>query len=189
MLSFENIIQKAVQEVDLPGAVVVGSDASGQTYFANAFGVRSLEKGKEEPMSLDAVFWLASSTKLMTVIAALQCVERGRFTLDEDVTRLLPELKDIDILTGFEEGTEEPILVRSKKTITLRYTHLFIEPDYSVPVQLFEPKAFIGVYFLLSIVVLPPGLILNSKTNLLTRSSTDTYLPIPRAFLMMFSTP
>lgn len=57
----------------------------------------------------------------MTSIAALQCVERGQFTLDEDVTRLLSELKDIDILTGFEEGTEKPILVKAKKTITLRY--------------------------------------------------------------------
>ena len=57
----------------------------------------------------------------MTAIAALQCVDRGQFTLDEDVTRLLPELKDIEILKGFEEGTETPILVKSTKKITLRY--------------------------------------------------------------------
>jgi CubicO group peptidase (beta-lactamase class C family) len=64
--------------------------------------------------------WLASSTKLMTSIAALQCVERGLFKLDEDVTRLLPEFKDVEILRGFEEGTEKPILVKATKTITLR---------------------------------------------------------------------
>lgn len=45
----------------------------------------------------------------MTAIAALQCVERGQFTLDEDVTRLLPELRNIDTLKGFEEGYEMPI--------------------------------------------------------------------------------
>ncbi|KAK0103623.1 hypothetical protein ONS95_005635 [Cadophora gregata] len=56
----------------------------------------------------------------MTAIAALQCVERGQFTLDEDVTPLLPELKDIDILKGFEEGTDKPILVKAAKEITLR---------------------------------------------------------------------
>lgn len=56
----------------------------------------------------------------MTSIAALQCVERGQFTLDEDVTRLLPELKDIDILKGFEHESEKPILVKATKKITLR---------------------------------------------------------------------
>jgi len=64
--------------------------------------------------------WLASSTKLMTSIAALQCVERGQFSLDEDITRLLPELKDIEVLKGFEAGTENPILVKATRKITLR---------------------------------------------------------------------
>jgi CubicO group peptidase (beta-lactamase class C family) len=63
---------------------------------------------------------MASATKLMTAIAALQCVERGQFTLDEDMTRLIPEFKDVEILKGFEEGTEKPILVKSTKKITLR---------------------------------------------------------------------
>ncbi len=56
----------------------------------------------------------------MTAIAALQCVERGQFTLDEDVTRLLPELKDLDILKGFEDETGKPILVKATKKINLR---------------------------------------------------------------------
>jgi len=72
-------------------------------------------------MPLDATFWVASCTKLLSAIAALQCVERGQFLLDEDVVRLLPELKDIDILTGFEEGTEKPIYSKPMKKITLRY--------------------------------------------------------------------
>lgn len=77
---------------------------------------------------MDATFFLASATKLLTSIAALQCVERGQFALDEDVTRLLPELKDIDILTGFEEGTENPTYTKATKTITLRY--IYTIPHY-----------------------------------------------------------
>lgn len=57
----------------------------------------------------------------MTSIAALQCVERGLFELDEDVTRLLPEFRDVEILKGFEEGTEKPILVKATKKITLKW--------------------------------------------------------------------
>jgi CubicO group peptidase (beta-lactamase class C family) len=71
-------------------------------------------------LELDALFWMGSCTKLMTSIAALQCVERGYFTLDEDVTRLLPELKDIEVQTSKKNETGAPVRVKARKTITLR---------------------------------------------------------------------
>ena len=52
-----------------------------------------------------------------------QCVERGQLKLDEDVTTILPELKGIQILKGFEKGSDgadKPTLVPNTKTITLR---------------------------------------------------------------------
>jgi CubicO group peptidase (beta-lactamase class C family) len=89
-------------------------------YYSKAFGVHSLkETDPVQPLQLDATFFYASSTKLLTSIAALQCVQAGQFTLDEDITRLMPEFKDVQILKGFNE-TGEPILVDSLKTITLR---------------------------------------------------------------------
>jgi CubicO group peptidase (beta-lactamase class C family) len=75
-------------------------------------------------MPIDATMWLASCTKLPTTVAAMQCVEKGLLNLDEDVSTILPELKDKDILTGFEndpDGKEKPILVKNTKIITLRY--------------------------------------------------------------------
>jgi CubicO group peptidase (beta-lactamase class C family) len=69
---------------------------------------------------------MASCTKLMTSIAALQCVERGQIGLDDDVSRVLTELRDIQIITGFKEGTEEPILKTAENKITLRQEHLFL---------------------------------------------------------------
>jgi CubicO group peptidase (beta-lactamase class C family) len=72
-------------------------------------------------VSIDTVVWLASCSKLVTAIAALQCVERGLFTLDDaaDVDRLLPEWKDLDVLTGFSED-QKPLLQPAKEKITLR---------------------------------------------------------------------
>jgi len=70
-------------------------------------------------MDLNATFVMASCTKLMTTIAALQCVERGQIGLDDDVSNVLPELQDIKILTGFKE-TGEPTYAKATKTITLR---------------------------------------------------------------------
>lgn len=71
-------------------------------------------------MKTDATMWLASCTKFITTIAAMQCVEKGLLSLDGDVTGILPELKGREILKGFEEGTQKPILVPSTKKITLR---------------------------------------------------------------------
>lgn len=71
-------------------------------------------------MDLDATFIMASCTKLMTSIAGLQCMERGQVGLDDDLGEVISELKDCEILTGFKEGTEEPILKRAENKITLR---------------------------------------------------------------------
>lgn len=56
-----------------------------------SFGTTALDSS--EPLKNDAVMWFASCTKLLTSICALQCVERGQFSLDstEDVERLVPE--------------------------------------------------------------------------------------------------
>lgn len=49
----------------------------------------------------------------------MQCVERGLIGLEDDVSLLLPELKDIQIFTGIEDG--KPVLKKAQNTITLRY--------------------------------------------------------------------
>lgn len=51
----------------------------------------------------------------------LQCIEKRLFTLDQDITTVLPEWKDPDILTGFDEETGEPILKKAKNKITIQY--------------------------------------------------------------------
>lgn len=70
-------------------------------------------------MTLDTTFWIASCTKLLTTIAALQCVERGQLSLDTDVSDILPEWKTAEILTGFNENGE-PQLSKTTPRITLR---------------------------------------------------------------------
>ncbi len=78
-------------------------------------------------MDLDATFIMASCTKLMTIIAALQCIEHGQITLDDDVSALLHKLKSPKILTGFKEGTGEPTYQKAKGFITLRSVFLVKE--------------------------------------------------------------
>jgi hypothetical protein len=144
MASLEQTFEAAVKNSDINGVVLAASDVKSKMlqcpnsryhcidlpankhllasyYYAKAFGVNTLKEGVDaKPLALDTTFWMASATTLMAAIAALQCVERGQFTLDEDITCLIPEFKDVEILKGFEQGTEKPILVNSTKKITLR---------------------------------------------------------------------
>jgi CubicO group peptidase (beta-lactamase class C family) len=88
---------------------------SGSFHYAKAFSDESLD-----PTETDAVHWIASSTKFVTTIAAMQCVERGQLDLDADIANVLPEWKDPQILTGLDEK-DEPIFRPATNAITLRY--------------------------------------------------------------------
>ena len=72
-----------------------------------------------KPLQTNTVMWVASCTKLMTSICALQLVERGKLTLDDPVYTHIPELKDFKVLKTFDnEG--KPVEVQHFKPITLR---------------------------------------------------------------------
>ena len=62
---------------------------------------------------------IASASKLITSIAAMQCVERGLIGLDDDVVALIPELQAIKILTGYD-NEDKPVLTTPKEKIRLR---------------------------------------------------------------------
>ncbi|KAK4960873.1 hypothetical protein LTR66_012827 [Elasticomyces elasticus] len=98
----------------IPGIAFAAIDRSGAYLTTNVSGVRS-SSGKE-PMKLDTVMWIASLTKLITVIACMQLVEQGKLALDDSkqIFELIPELKDVKYLD------EHMNLVERKGDFTLR---------------------------------------------------------------------
>jgi CubicO group peptidase (beta-lactamase class C family) len=70
-------------------------------------------------MTTDTLFWIASCTKAVTCVAAMQLVEDGRLGLDDPVGRWLPQLAEPKRLEGFDEAGQ-PILSPAKAPITLR---------------------------------------------------------------------
>ncbi|KAK4696536.1 hypothetical protein P7C71_g1395, partial [Lecanoromycetidae sp. Uapishka_2] len=117
MSSIEFSFEKACQDGTIPGAILMAADRAGTFTYAKAFGVRSLRT--KEPLELDSVLFIASCTKLMTSIAAMQCIERGQASLDMDVAGVLPELAKADILTGFDHD-RQPLFKKRENVITLR---------------------------------------------------------------------
>ena len=88
----------AVQAADLPGAIGLILDADG-TRYARAFGQADLASGA--PMRVETPVQIASMTKAIVTVGAMQLVEQGRLDLDEPIGKLLPELAEPHVLTGF----------------------------------------------------------------------------------------
>lgn len=81
--TIQSLLDEATSDATsgIPGAVFVAVDRTGAQLAANASGVRGLTE--KAPMTLDTIFYLASCTKLVTTIAALQLVELGFIRLDD----------------------------------------------------------------------------------------------------------
>ena len=73
---------------DEPGAVVLVSK-KGQIVYKKAFGIANLEFNI--PMQVDNVFWIASIGKQFTAIAILQLMEQGKLSLQDEITKFLPD--------------------------------------------------------------------------------------------------
>lgn len=107
----------AAESRALPGLVAVAGTTEEILYEAG-FGVRRI--GDAAPMSTDTVVWIASMTKVVTTVAAMQLVERGRLSLDQPASDVVPELAQARVLDGFHAGGR-PRLRPPKRPITLRH--------------------------------------------------------------------
>jgi methyl acetate hydrolase len=109
-------LEQAVEAGRVPGVIALAADDTGEIY-AGAFGMR--ERGSEIDMTVDTVVWIASMTKAITSVAAMQQVERGNLDLDAPLGVILPELASPLVLEGFDSAGE-PILRPARRPITLR---------------------------------------------------------------------
>ncbi|KAH6960081.1 beta-lactamase [Ilyonectria sp. MPI-CAGE-AT-0026] len=118
MPSLEETFTTAIAQGKIPGTILMATNKTGSFRYSRAFGPRSLHE-TEEALKLDALLVFASLTKLITTIAALQLVERGKWTLDDNVFDVLPELERLPILTKMKEGAL--VLTKRANGITLRH--------------------------------------------------------------------
>src|SRR4051812_24607039 len=109
-------LRRVVEAREVPGVVAMAAGEAG-TLYQGAFGWRDVENGPA--MMLDTVFRIASMTKAITSVAAMQLVEEGRLVLDAPVPDIgEPALNAPQVLDGFEVSGK-PILRAAKRPITL----------------------------------------------------------------------
>jgi methyl acetate hydrolase len=113
----DSILGRAAQTGEIPGVVAMVTNREG-TLYEGAFGRRVLDQAAA--MTPDTVGWIASMTKAVTGAGAMQLVEQGRLDLDAPALRIVPEIANAQVLTGFD-ATGQPQTRPPKRPITLRH--------------------------------------------------------------------
>lgn len=104
------VLQPFVDQHAVAGVVALVSDKD-KVLDVETVGWADL--ASRRPMTPDTLFWVASQSKPLAAVAVLLLVDEGRLSLDEPVTRWLPEFADLWI--------SEP---RQRPTTPLTLRHL-----------------------------------------------------------------
>ena len=112
----------AIEAAQLAGCVTL-TGSSTDIHSVESFGVMDIASNK--PMQCDSLFQIASMTKAITSVAALQCVERGLLSLDSPLGEILPDLDALEVVDGRDENGR-PKFRPARRRITLRHllTHM-----------------------------------------------------------------
>jgi methyl acetate hydrolase len=113
----DQVLRQKSEAKEIPGVVAMAATGN-EVIYQGAFGKRDLSK--DDAMTADSVFWIASMTKAITTAAGMQLVEQGKLSLDEPIGKVLPDLANPQVLEGFD-ASGEPKLRPAKKPITLRH--------------------------------------------------------------------
>jgi methyl acetate hydrolase len=113
----DQVLRQKSDAREIPGVVAMAATSKEVTY-QGAFGKRDLSK--DDAMTADSVFWIASMTKAITAAGAMQLVEQGKLSLEAPIGKVLPDLAAPQVLEGFD-SKGEPKLRPAKNPITLRH--------------------------------------------------------------------
>ncbi len=116
----DDVLQAAVGRGDVPGVVAVAADDQGVIY-EGAAGPRAANA--EDPITADTMLRIASMTKMLTTVAALQLSEEDRLELDAPVDTYRPEFADLQVLEGFDGDVPRLRPPTARATVRQLMTH------------------------------------------------------------------
>src|SRR6476660_1330703 len=113
----DQLLRQKSEAREIPGVVAMAATGN-EVIYQGAYGKR--DQSKDDAMTADSVFWIASMTKAITAAAAMQLVEQGKLSLDAPIGKVLPDLASPQVLEGYD-AYGEPKLRPAKNAITLRH--------------------------------------------------------------------
>jgi methyl acetate hydrolase len=109
------VLRAAVDRGSVPQVVAVAADSDGVVYDGAAGPVAV---GRQEPVDGDSIFRIASMTKMVCTVAALQQRERGSLDIDAPVEAYCPAFGAVQVLEGFDG--DQPRLRPPARRATVR---------------------------------------------------------------------
>lgn len=110
-------LKETVQSGPSVPGVVAGLTDRKEAFSLEAWGHRDMES--QQRMQKDQIFSIFSATKAITGTAALQLYEQNKLDLDAPAKQYLPELGELQVITGFSVDGE-PQLRPPARNITTR---------------------------------------------------------------------
>lgn len=129
-------IQEAVDQKKIAGGAVLLA-RHGKVVYQTAVGQQDVER--KVPLSTDTLFRLASMSKPVTSVAAMQLVEDGRIAVTDPVSKYVPEFKELRVLVPSQDGKSYEI-VRANRPITI---HDLLTHTSGITYRFFN-KPFVG---------------------------------------------
>ena len=101
----EGFINGEIAAGRIPGAVVLVQQ-HGHPVYLKAFGKRDAAA----PLTLDTIFPIHSVTKIITSVAAMLLVDRGKVALDDPVSKYIPAFADMKVGVERKDPSGKPVL-------------------------------------------------------------------------------
>jgi len=108
---------KAVSDMEVPGMVALVA-RKGKIVYHKAFG--SADASVNRNLKKDDVFRIASQSKAITATAVMMLWEQGLFSLDDPISKYIPEFKNPRVLTSFKYADTTYTTRGASREITIR---------------------------------------------------------------------
>ena len=116
-VSIDDTLRSGIERRKIPAVTAVAA-TDGKITYQGAFGTRDSASGVK--VAPDSIFAIASMTKAITSVAAMQLVEQGKLKLDEPVSKHAPEFAKVQVLDGYD-ATGKPVLRPARTPVTLKH--------------------------------------------------------------------
>lgn len=117
-------INRFVEANEIAGAVVLVADKQG-SLVTRAYGKSDIAQSKA--MEIDTIFWIASMTKPITGACVMMLQDEGKLSLDDPITKHLPEMQDLRLA----DGTPAVITIRQLLSHTSGMAELAANEAYT----------------------------------------------------------
>jgi methyl acetate hydrolase len=114
----DSIVKRAVEQRTVPGVVVAIANKDRVLYY-KSFGL--MDVAKEKPMTMDAIFRIASMTKPVTSAAIMMLVEQGKLKLDDPVSKYLPSFTDREVISTFDAADASYTAKKANQEVLIRH--------------------------------------------------------------------